>query len=96
MLWKMPLEFQIEGQWKRPKRTQKKQVVQECMKVDLSREDILCRFKWIVGDIQIATRLRCIWSLSFVEDMTLLKTLVSCTTHCFAVHMHPICVLSFA
>ena len=31
---------------------------EECIKVGLSREDVLCGSKWIVGVNQIATRLR--------------------------------------
>ena len=45
------LNFEVEGQWKKwkPKRTWKKQVEEESMKVGLRREDALCRSKWSVG-----------------------------------------------
>ena len=36
------------------------------MKVGLKREDALCRSKWIVGVVLIATRLRLIWPPSLV------------------------------
>ena len=45
------LDFEIEGQWKkgRLKRTWKKQVEEESVKVGLRREDALCRSKWCIG-----------------------------------------------
>ena len=48
------------GQWvkRRLKRTHKMQADEENIKVCLSREDALCQSKWIVGVIQIATRLK--------------------------------------
>ena len=54
------LDFEVEGQQKkgRPKRTCKKQVDEEGVKVGLRREDTLCRSKWGVGVNQIAARLR--------------------------------------
>ena len=50
------LYFEVEGQGKkgRPKRTWKKQVEEESMKVCLRREDALCLSKWSVGVNQIA------------------------------------------
>ena len=50
------LDFDIEGQWKRGrvKRTWKKQVVEESVKVGLRREDALFRSKWSDGFIEIA------------------------------------------
>ena len=56
----MVLEFEVEcpGKKWRPKRTWKKQVEEESMKVGLSREDVHCRSKWIVGIHQIANELR--------------------------------------
>ena len=54
------LEFEACGQRKkgRLRRTWRKQIGVESMKVGLSREDTLCRSKWSVGVNQIATRLR--------------------------------------
>ena len=51
------LNVEVEGQRKkgRPKRTWKKQVEEESMKIGLSREGALCRSKWSVGINQIAT-----------------------------------------
>ena len=45
------LDFEVDGQRKkgRPKRTWKKQVDEESVKVGLRREDALCRSKWSVG-----------------------------------------------
>ena len=45
------LDFEVEGESKkgRPKRTWKKQVEEESVKVGLRREDALCRSKWSVG-----------------------------------------------
>ena len=53
------LDFEVEGQRKkgRPKRTCKKQVEEESVKVGLRREDALCRSKWSVGVNQIAAGL---------------------------------------
>ena len=42
----------------RRRRTWKKQVEEESVKVDLRREDALCRSKWSVGINQIAVGLR--------------------------------------
>ena len=54
------LDFEVEVQGKkgRPKRTWKKQVEEESVKVGLRREDTLCRSKWSVGINQIGARLR--------------------------------------
>ena len=54
------LDFEVEGQSKkgRPKRTWKKQVKEESVKVGLRREDALCRSKWSVGASRIAAGLR--------------------------------------
>ena len=54
------LYFEVEGQRKkgRPKRTWKKEVEEESVKVGLRWEDILCRSKWSVGINQIAAGLR--------------------------------------
>ena len=54
------LDFEVEGQRKkgRPKRTWKKQVEEESMKVGLRRKDALCRSKWSVGINRIAAGLR--------------------------------------
>ena len=57
---RMALEFKVEGQNKTdwPRRTWKKQVEVESMKVCLSVEDAICRSKWTVGVIWIAFMLR--------------------------------------
>ena len=54
------LDFVVEGQRKkgRPKRTWKKQVEEETVKVGLRREDALCCQKWSVGVNKIAAGLR--------------------------------------
>ena len=54
------LDFEVEGQRKKgwPKRTWKKQVEEEHVKIGLRREDAPCRSKWSVGVNQIATGLR--------------------------------------
>ena len=57
---RMALDFEVEGQWKkgRPKRTWKRQVEEESVKVGLRMEDVLCRSKWSVGINKVADRLR--------------------------------------
>ena len=52
--------FEVEGQRMngKLKRTWKKQVEEESVKVGLRREDALCRSKWNVGVNQIAAGLR--------------------------------------
>ena len=54
------LDLEVEGQRKkwRPKRTWKKKVEEESVKVGLRREDALCRSKWSVGVNKIAAGLR--------------------------------------
>ena len=54
------LDFEVEGQGKkgRPKRTWKKQVEEESVKVGLRREDALCRSKLSVDVYEIAAGLR--------------------------------------
>ena len=54
------LDFEVVGQRKkgRPKRTWKKQVEEESVKIGLRREDGLCRSKWSVGVSHIAAGLR--------------------------------------
>ena len=54
------LDFAVEGQRKkgRPKRTLKKQVEEESVKVGLRIEEALCWSKWSVSVNQIATGLR--------------------------------------
>ena len=64
------LHFEDKGQrnkW-RLKRTQKKQVEEESVKVGLSREDALGLSKWTVSDYLNTNRLRRIWPPSFVVD----------------------------
>ena len=53
-------DFEAEGQRKkgRPKRTWKKQVEEERMKVGLRREDVFSKSKWSVGVNQIFAGLR--------------------------------------
>ena len=57
---RVALYFEVEGQCKkgRWKRTWKKQVVEESMKVGFGRKDALCRSKWSAGVNQIAAWLR--------------------------------------
>ena len=51
--------LKVKGRSKgRRERTQKKQVVEESVKVGVRREDPLCQSKWIVGIKQIAAWLR--------------------------------------
>ena len=54
------LDFEVDGQRKkgRLKRTWKRQVEEESVKVSLRREDAHCRSKWSVGISQIAAGLR--------------------------------------
>ena len=47
-----------------------KQVEEENMNVDLSREDTFCRSKWIVGVNTIATKSKLIRPPSLDEDIT--------------------------
>ena len=46
------LNFEVEGQKKKgkPKRTWKKQVEEESVKIGLRRKDVLCRLKWSKSD----------------------------------------------
>ena len=53
-----------------PKRTWKKQVEEESMKVGLRREDTLCRSMWSVGVDKIAAGLRGIRPRSLIGDTT--------------------------
>ena len=50
------LDLEVDGRRKRgrPRRTWKKQVEEECMKVGLGRMDALCRARWRVGVHKIA------------------------------------------
>ena len=66
------LDFEVEGQQKkdRPKRTWKKLVEEESVKVGLRMEDALFRSKWRVGVCQIAAGLTRIWPPSLVVDTT--------------------------
>ena len=54
------LDFKVRGQGKkgRQKRTWKKHVVEESVRVGLRREDAVCRLKWCVGINLIAAGLR--------------------------------------
>ena len=54
------LDLEIEAEWKkgRPKRTRKRLVEEESMKVGLRREDALCRSTWSVLVNNIAAELR--------------------------------------
>ena len=53
-------DFEVKGHMKkgRPRRTWKRQVEEESVKVGLRREDALCRSNWSVGINPIATGLR--------------------------------------
>ena len=55
---RMALDFEVEGQRKkgRQKRTWKKQVEEESVKVCLRMEDALCRSKWSVNQIKAGLR----------------------------------------
>ena len=68
------LDFEVKGHRKkrRLKRTWKKQVDKESVKVGLRREDALFRSKWSVGINQIGARLRRIWPPSLVGKTTTL------------------------
>ena len=54
------LDFEVEGQRKkgRPKRTWKKHVEEESVKIGLRRKDALCRSNWSVGVNKITDGLR--------------------------------------
>ena len=54
------LDFEVEGQRKKvwQKRTWKRQVEEESVKVGLKMEDVFCRSKWSVGVSMIAAGLR--------------------------------------
>ena len=54
------LDFEVEGQSKKgmPKRTWKRQVEEESVKVGLRRKDALCRSMWSVDVDNIAAGLR--------------------------------------
>ena len=54
------LDFEVDSQRKkgRPKRTWKKHVEEESVKVGLRREDALCRSMWSIGVNQITAELR--------------------------------------
>ena len=62
------LDLEVECQKKKgwPKRTWKKHVEEDSVKVDLRREDALYQSKWSVGMNQIAAGLRLIWPPSLV------------------------------
>ena len=64
------LDFKAYGQRKKGslKRTWKKQVQEESVKIGLRREDALFRLKWSVGVYQIAAVLRRIWRPTLVGD----------------------------
>ena len=66
------LDFEVEGQRKkgRPKRTWKRQVEEEHVKVGFRMRDALCRSRWSVGVYKVAVGLRCIWRPSHVGDTT--------------------------
>ena len=72
------LDFEVEGERKkgRPKRTWKKQVEEESMKVDLRRIDALCHSECSVGINKIAAGLRSIWPPSLVGDITRFKKIL--------------------
>ena len=60
LVFRRALDFEVEGQRSkgRLKRTWKRQVEEESVKVGLRSEDALCRSKWSVGINQIAAGLR--------------------------------------
>ena len=59
MVLRRALDFEVEGQRKkgRPKRSWKKQVDEESMKVGLRGKDVLCRSLWSVSKNKIAAGL---------------------------------------
>ena len=73
------LDFDAEWQRKkgRLKRTWKRWVGEESMKVGLRMKDALCRSKWSVGVNKVAAGLRWIWPNSLIGNTTRFKTLVS-------------------
>ena len=54
------LQLEVEGQWKkgRLKRTWRKLVEEESVKVGLRKEDVHCRSEWSTGSNRIAIGLR--------------------------------------
>ena len=72
------LEFKVEchGKEKRKNKTWIKQTEQESMKIGLSREDVFCRSKWIVGVNPVVTRFRCIWLAALVGITVVFYTVV--------------------
>ena len=69
------LDFEVEGQRKKweLKRTWRKQIEEERLKVGLRRKDALCQSNWSVGDHQITAGLRLIWPPSLVGVLPQLK-----------------------
>ena len=51
------------------------------MNICLSRKDVLCQSKWIVGNNQNASKLRQVFPKLGVEDTITFKTLVSLYLH---------------
>ena len=66
------LDFEAEGEREkgRPKRTWKKQVEEESVKVGLRRKDALCRSNSSIGVNKIAAGLRRIWPATLIGDST--------------------------
>ena len=57
-VFRRALVIEVTIHWKkgRKERIWKNQVDEESMKFGLSRKDLICQIKWIVGVNQIATR----------------------------------------
>ena len=66
----LDLEAQGQREKGRPKRTWKKQVEEESVKVGVRMEEALYQSKCSVGINQIAAGLRYIWTPSLVGDIT--------------------------
>ena len=66
------LDLEAEGERGkgRPKRTWKKQVEEESVKVGLRRKDALCRSNSSIGVNKIAAGLRRIWPATLIGDST--------------------------
>ena len=77
MRWALDFEVECQRKKARPKRTWKKHVDEESVKVGLRMRDALCRSKWSVGVNLIAAGLGLIWPPPLVGDTTGFNTLVS-------------------
>ena len=69
---KMALDFwdEVQRMKGRLRRTWRKQVEEESVRVSLRREDALCQSRWSVGVNQIAAGWRSFWPPSIVGNTT--------------------------